>query len=153
MIAAMERFEWDMQDAVARAGRVPPEWQAIWEERGAPKERVTLRLDRDVLRFFRSMGDGYGPRMNGVLRSFMLARLAGMIRHGDLEDRYRAKWMGKPRPSPADLERARAALLRDATRAEALMAKVAAGDGRTPALTPEERAELGMLRDRLEGRG
>ena len=150
MIAAMERFEWDMQDTVARAGRLPPEWQEIWEERGAPKERVTLRLDRDVVRFFRSMGDGYGPRMNGILRSFMLARLAGMIRHGDLAERYREEWMGKPRPTPEAEEKARDAALRDIARAQDLMSKMAAGTGRGPRLTPEEFAELKLLGERME---
>ncbi|MEM9797984.1 MAG: BrnA antitoxin family protein [Pseudomonadota bacterium] len=101
MMAAMARFEWDMHDTVARAGRLPPEWREIWEGRGAPKERVTLRLDRDVVRFFRSMGDGYGPRMNAILRAFMQARLAGLIEHGDLTEKYREDWMGQPRPTEA----------------------------------------------------
>lgn len=38
---------------------------------------MTLRLDADVLKFFRSMGPDYGPRINDVLRSYIHARLAG----------------------------------------------------------------------------
>ena len=153
MIAAMKRFEWDMQDAVARAGRLPAEWQKIWEGRGAPKERVTLRLDRDVVRFFRSMGDGYGPRMNAILRSFMLARLAGMIRHEDLAEQYRETWMGKPRPTPAAEAHALKTAMRDINRAQELLAKAAAGDGKTPALTPEEYAEMKLLAERMSAAG
>ena len=32
-----------------------------------------------MLTFFRAMGAGYLPRMNAVLRTFMLARLAGVV--------------------------------------------------------------------------
>ncbi|MEM8824353.1 MAG: BrnA antitoxin family protein [Pseudomonadota bacterium] len=101
MIRAMRAFEWDMHSAITRAGRLPAEWREIWEARSAKKERVTLRVDADVVRFFKSMGDGYGPRMNAVLRSFMQARLAGLIDGEDLAETYRARWMGTARPSPA----------------------------------------------------
>ena len=37
-----------------------------------PKEQVTLRLDRDVLRWFRAHGRGYQTRINAVLRSYYL---------------------------------------------------------------------------------
>lgn len=153
MIAAMERFEWDMQDTVARQGRLPPEWKEIWEERGAPKERVTLRVDRDVLRFFRSMGDGYGPRMNGVLRSFMLARLAGMIRHGDMAEKYRETWMGKPRPTPAAEAHRLREMMHDVDRVRELFEKMKAGTESGPGLTPEELAELKLLGEKMERAG
>ena len=39
-----------------------------------PKLAVSLRLDADVLRFFRGFGAGYQTRINEVLRSFMQAR-------------------------------------------------------------------------------
>lgn len=38
-----------------------------------PKERVTVRFDRDVLDFFRADGKGYQTRMNAVLRAYMAA--------------------------------------------------------------------------------
>ena len=38
------------------------------------KLAVSLRLDVDVLRFFRGFGAGYQTRINEVLRSFMQAR-------------------------------------------------------------------------------
>ena len=39
-----------------------------------PKLAVSLRLDADVLRFFRGFGGGYQTRINEVLKAFMQAR-------------------------------------------------------------------------------
>ena len=102
MIAAMQRFEWDMHSPLAQAGRIPAEWREIWEKRRAKKQRISLWVDADVVKFFRSLGPGYGPRMNDVLRSFMLARLAGLIEGEDLAAEARENWMGKPKPSVAE---------------------------------------------------
>ncbi len=46
-----------------------------WEDTiivGLPetKEQITLRLDRDVLRWFRGKGKGYQTLMNAVLRGY-----------------------------------------------------------------------------------
>jgi uncharacterized protein (DUF4415 family) len=35
-----------------------------------PKESVSLRLDADVLAWFKSQGRGYQTRMNAVLRAY-----------------------------------------------------------------------------------
>lgn len=37
----------------------------------AEKERITIRLDADILEFFRSEGSGYQSRINKVLREYM----------------------------------------------------------------------------------
>ncbi len=37
------------------------------------KENVTLRVDRDVLAWFRASGKGFHTRMNAVLRAYMEA--------------------------------------------------------------------------------
>ena len=53
-------------------------WQAaelLYPKAG--KERVTLRLDADVLDWFRSAGPGYQTRINAVLRAYMQTRRAG----------------------------------------------------------------------------
>ena len=42
-----------------------------------PKMAVLLRIDPDVLNFFRSQGKGYQTRMNAVLRAYMEAKRAG----------------------------------------------------------------------------
>lgn len=39
-----------------------------------PKTAISLRVDPDVLDFFRSAGKGYQTRMNAVLRAYMDAR-------------------------------------------------------------------------------
>jgi uncharacterized protein (DUF4415 family) len=77
LLDAMRRFEWDMHDRIWMNQRIPQEWHQIAGRREVAKERVTLRLDADVVKWFRSMGPGYGPRMNDVLQSFMHAKLAG----------------------------------------------------------------------------
>jgi uncharacterized protein (DUF4415 family) len=38
-----------------------------------PKEAISLRVDRDVLAWFREQGPRYQTRMNAVLRSYMTA--------------------------------------------------------------------------------
>ena len=39
-----------------------------------PKKQITLRLDPDVLKFFRKHGRGYQSTINAVLRKYMEAR-------------------------------------------------------------------------------
>ena len=39
-----------------------------------PKKQITLRIDPDVLKFFRKHGRGYQTTMNAVLRKYMEAR-------------------------------------------------------------------------------
>ncbi len=41
---------------------------------GADKKTVTLRMDEDVLAWFKAQGKGHLTRMNAVLRAYMLAR-------------------------------------------------------------------------------
>ena len=36
-----------------------------------PKDAISLRVDREVLEWFRDVGPGYQTRMNAVLRSYM----------------------------------------------------------------------------------
>jgi len=38
-----------------------------------PKKAVSIRLDQDVLEFFKSAGTGYQTRINAILRSYMEA--------------------------------------------------------------------------------
>jgi len=37
----------------------------------ARKKTISIRLDEDVLDYFKSEGDGYQRRINAVLRSYM----------------------------------------------------------------------------------
>jgi uncharacterized protein (DUF4415 family) len=38
-----------------------------------PKETITIRIDTDVLEWFRRQGRGYQTRINAILRSYMRA--------------------------------------------------------------------------------
>ena len=81
-VDAMRHSDFDMHAALVREGRLPEAWDEIWrlrEYRDPARQRVTIRLDADVVRFFRAMGEGYQTRMNRVLRAFMHMRLAQMV--------------------------------------------------------------------------
>ena len=90
MSEAMRRLEWDLHHTIEATNRIPEAWHEIAQRaHPQPTDRVTIRLDRDVLKFFRSMGAGYGPRINEVLRSYMHARLAGVIGGADTAEMFR----------------------------------------------------------------
>ncbi|MEO9573026.1 MAG: BrnA antitoxin family protein [Tateyamaria sp.] len=44
------------------------------------KTRVTLRVDTEMLKWFRKLGPGYQARMNRVLRTYWTALLSGHIK-------------------------------------------------------------------------
>ena len=39
-----------------------------------PKQAISIRLDEDVVAFFKTSGPGYQSRINAVLRSYMEAK-------------------------------------------------------------------------------
>ena len=45
-----------------------------------PKKSVTLRIDPDVLDWFKDQGSGYQTRMNAVLRMYMRAKNSSLKR-------------------------------------------------------------------------
>ena len=47
-------------------------WRGIEGPRS--KEAISIKLDQDVLAFFRKQGRGYQTRINAVLRRYMQAR-------------------------------------------------------------------------------
>jgi hypothetical protein len=68
-------LRWGLNDSL----RLPRAWFEMLREPRVPRKvKLTLRLDEDVIAFFRAMGTGHLTRMNGVLRAFMLTRLAGI---------------------------------------------------------------------------
>ena len=73
-----KQIEEDFSPAAMRA-RFPRDWHEICDLAVPKKDRITLRVDRDVVAFFRAMGEGYQTKMNRVLRSFMLARLNRLV--------------------------------------------------------------------------
>ena len=44
------------------------------------KEAIKLRIDKDVLNWFRESGRGYQTRMNNVLRAFVASQIKGKTR-------------------------------------------------------------------------
>lgn len=57
------------------AGAIPPGfWDRLPVGKPEAKEQITLRLDPEVLRHFRSLGKGYQSRINAVLRSYVRAK-------------------------------------------------------------------------------
>lgn len=92
MMDVMRRLEWDLHNTIELTGRIPEAWHEIATATPrSAKEKVTLALEADVLKFFRSMGEGYGPRINDVLKSYMHARLAGVIRGAETLAHYRER--------------------------------------------------------------
>jgi uncharacterized protein (DUF4415 family) len=99
---AMHQIEYDILTHVFAFGAVPKDWHEIAMDPNPAKARVTLRVDADVVKFFRAMGHGYQARMNRVLRAFMEGRLGKMIEGPDTTDSVTkaeemiAKGVGRP---------------------------------------------------------
>lgn len=77
-----ERVKAMTEEEIDEAARSDPDAQPIdaefWERATIispePKKSVHLRIDPDVLAWFKKQGKGYQTRMNAVLRSYMEAR-------------------------------------------------------------------------------
>jgi uncharacterized protein (DUF4415 family) len=77
------RTNWERVDALTEEEL---EASIDYEEEGYPipgttraipdarKQQITLRLDRDVIEWFKAQGPGYQTRMNAVLHSYVLAK-------------------------------------------------------------------------------
>jgi uncharacterized protein (DUF4415 family) len=68
----------DIRKAIADDPDAAPEldedfWKKAIFVRVTKKLPMTVRLDEDVLAWFRAQGKGYQTRINAVLRSFMQA--------------------------------------------------------------------------------
>jgi uncharacterized protein (DUF4415 family) len=59
-----------------------PDWTLSVIGVPAPKDHINIRIDHDVLEWFKKNGRGYQTLMNNVLRAFVQAR-----RQGDSESR------------------------------------------------------------------
>jgi uncharacterized protein (DUF4415 family) len=102
MMDVMRRLEWDLHNTIELTGRIPEAWHEIATATPrSAKVKVNLCLEADVVKFFKSMGEGYGPRINDVLKSYMHARLAGVIRGAETVAHYRRREVGLDGPKPA----------------------------------------------------
>jgi uncharacterized protein (DUF4415 family) len=51
-----------------------PDWTNLKVTWPQPKQAISLRIDQDILSWFRDGGPGYQTRMNAVLRAFVDAQ-------------------------------------------------------------------------------
>lgn len=58
------------------------DWASATVELPQPKSVLNMRVDRDVLDFFRAQGRGYQTRINAVLRSYVDQAARGRRRAG-----------------------------------------------------------------------
>jgi uncharacterized protein (DUF4415 family) len=67
------------EEEIEATARADPEWEGLldidWSKAQLVmprrKEAISIRLDEDVLAFFKTLGSGYQTRINAVLRHFM----------------------------------------------------------------------------------
>ena len=101
MMDVMRRFEWDMHNRIEQSGRIPSEWHDIAKERPERvKVQVNIGLDQDVLKFFKSLGKGYGAKINLILKSFMHARLAGVLEGAETVNHFKTWELRHDEPKP-----------------------------------------------------
>ncbi|MEM9852702.1 MAG: BrnA antitoxin family protein [Pseudomonadota bacterium] len=74
---------------------IPEGWHTLEMAHDAPREKVTLYLDREMMRWFRSLGQGYSQRINEILRIYWRGLITGSILshwepsvYGPQEERY-----------------------------------------------------------------
>lgn len=117
MADAMRMLEWDLHQRIMADLRIPFEWHEIAREKGrSPKCRVTIRLDEEIVRFFKSTGTDWQGRVNRVLSVWVHARLAGLLEGGETMDYLkRREGLGHdgPRPRWGELQREQDEVLGD----------------------------------------
>src|SRR5271166_3113011 len=52
-------------------------WKAAKLTMPEPKDRLTIRVDHDVVQWLKKKGSGYQTRINAILRSYMKAQSDG----------------------------------------------------------------------------
>lgn len=81
LAGTLRDLEGDLRWGLDGSDRIPAAWTEIAQSPAVPaKAHLSLRVDEDVIKFFKSMGRGYLTQMNRVLRAFMEARLAGVVK-------------------------------------------------------------------------
>ena len=76
------RTNWDKVDSVADSeidyGDIPELDNQFWKEAKLvmpeTKKKVTIRLDNEVIDWFKSHGKGYQTKINAVLKSYIQAQ-------------------------------------------------------------------------------
>ncbi len=80
MAGELKRFQEELQ-AVWIDRSLPEDWNGLDDREPLPplREKVTLRLDADMMRWFRKLGPGYGRRINSILRIYWEALVSGRV--------------------------------------------------------------------------
>lgn len=80
-IHELERLQMELEEKWLDQS-LPDDWSGLdwWDPVDRHKTRVTLRLDTDMLRWFRKLGPGYQKRLNSILRIYWASMLAGHIK-------------------------------------------------------------------------
>jgi len=67
-----------MGDAAIDDSDIPKLGKSFWKtaklRMPEPKDRLTIRVDHDVVRWLKKAGSGYQTRINAILRSYMKAQ-------------------------------------------------------------------------------
>jgi uncharacterized protein (DUF4415 family) len=67
-----------MRDADIDFSDIPRLGKSFWKNARLvmpePKDRLTIRVDRDVVKWLKKNGPGYQTRINAILRSYMEAQ-------------------------------------------------------------------------------
>ena len=71
--------------------KVPQAWHLLEQDVDCeePKEKVTLYLDRSVVRMFKAMGKGYQARINRLLQSWLQMKIANLL---EVEEQIDARY-------------------------------------------------------------
>ena len=69
----------DIRAAIRKDTDAAPELHAAWFRQAKivlpePKKAVSIRLDRDIMKWFQRQGKGYQTRINAVLRAYVEAQ-------------------------------------------------------------------------------
>ncbi len=88
MMQELERLQDDLETAWLDQS-LPDDWGGMDSHHPLErhKTRVTIRLDADMVRWFRKLGPGYGGRLNRVLRVYWMGLMSGHIQAYDGDDR------------------------------------------------------------------
>ncbi|OAN78519.1 hypothetical protein A8B82_09085 [Sulfitobacter sp. EhC04] len=81
MVHDLERLQNGMTDEWLRES-LPEEWTGLdyLAPVPRPQTRITLRLDGDMVKWFRRMGPGYQKRINLVLRIYYQGLISGQFK-------------------------------------------------------------------------
>ncbi|HTV65275.1 MAG TPA: BrnA antitoxin family protein [Bryocella sp.] len=68
-----------MRDSDIDYSDIPKLGNAFWKNAKLvmpePKDRLTIRIDHDVVEWLKKQGSGYQTRINAILRSYMVSQM------------------------------------------------------------------------------